>query len=344
MSKKFQSRKWFNLAVAAVFTGILIAGRVQAASYDNLDPLYLTIGHNNTGVTVTTFIADEFKRILEEKTGGKISVTIYPAAQMGNDREMLDAVRDGSLGFVVQNTGSQVSNVPNAAVFDMPFLFNNAEEGRKAVDDPTFRALLNKSYHDSDLDLLLMSDQGFRELSNNRKIDSYDALKGMNLRVMENQVHIAFWRAMGVNAIPMNQTEVFLSLQQGLIDGQENPYITIDNFKLQEVQKYLIDTHHIFHLVTVVGNKDFMDNLPEAYQRVIRETMDEILVSSREMSTQSTEEYRQKLIKDGMIFIGVDTIPGMREKMREATKDTVNLIRQTVDSDLVDAYLKASGR
>lgn len=342
-NRAFASRLFAVVATLAVILSMQ-AGRARAASFDGLEPLPLTIGHNNTGTTVTTFIADEFKRLLEEKTGGKISVTIYPAAQMGNDREMLDSVRDGSLGFVVQNTGSQVSNVANAAVFDTPFLFNNAADARKTVDEPRFRALLNKSYHDSELDLLLMSDQGFRELSTNRKIDSFESLAGMNLRVMENQVHIAFWRAMGVNAIPMNQTEVFLSLQQGLIDGQENPYITIDNFKLQEVQKYLVDTHHIYHLVTIVGNKAFMDSLPQAYQDVIRETMDEILVTSRTMSDESGEQYRQKLMREGMTFISVDDIPGMRDKMRDATKGTVDLIRKTVDGDLVDAYLAAAGR
>ncbi len=342
MKKATLKRTTGSVLAAFMLAGVLTGcGGGQAGG--DLQTLTLTIGHNNTGTTVTSFIADEFKRLLEEKSDGKIKVEVYPGGQIGSDREMLDSVRAGDLNFVVQGTGSQVSNVPDAGVFDMPFMFDTADEARKAVDDPEFRELLNKSYSDAGLDLTLLSDQGFRELSTNKKIDSFESFKGMNLRTQENPVHVSFWKAMGVNATPMAQAEVFLSLQQGLLDGQENPYITIDNFKLQEVQEYLVDTHHIFHLVTVVGNRDFIASLPQEYQDMIRETADEVLVSSRKMSDESVEEYRQKLIADGMTYIEVDDIPGMRDQMKEATKDTDQLIRETVNGDLVDAYFKAAG-
>lgn len=328
------------LAVVSIFLG----SKAGAASLDHLAPVSMSVAHNNAGFTVTSFIGDELKRLLEQKSGGKISVTIYPAGQMGSERETQESTQEGNLTFILQTAGVQVGMVPDAMVFDMPFLFKNSGEARKVIDTPAFRELLNDSYRKAGVELVMISDQGFRELSTNRKIESYESLTGMNLRTMANPIHIAFWKAMGVNPTPLNQSEVFISLQQGMIDGQENPYITIDNFKLQEVQKYIVDTHHIFHTVTLVGNKPFLDALAPEYKAILKEAVDEILASSRKMSDDTVAEYLQKLINDGMTYIAVDTIPGLREKMQNATKDTDKLIRQTVRNELVDAYLKAAGR
>lgn len=170
--------------------------------------------------TVTYLFGKKFAELVEEKSKGKIKITVYSSGQLGGDREICESVQNGDIAFVVQNTAPQVNFVPELAVFDLPNLFPNTEVARKVLDGPFFDTIAEK-YEESNIKLLAYADQGFRVMTTNKKIETIEDFKGQKIRTMENPYHLAYWEALGANPTPMAFAEVYLGLQQGTIDAQE---------------------------------------------------------------------------------------------------------------------------
>lgn len=248
--------------------------------------LTVSITCDATPESITGFICFEFKRLVEEKTNGAIAVNVYPNGQMGSDKEVMENIISGEIEFAAMNSANQATDIPAVKIFDMFCLFHDLETARRAVDNAPFREKLLGHYHRTGLELLMISDQSFRETTSNKAVRNMDGFKGLNIRTMENPVHVAFWRALGANPTPMNRSEVFLSLQQGLLDAQEDPHISSFLNNYAEVQKYVIETHHLFHNVTLIANKRKFDALPADRQKAIRDACAEVLVSSRKRANE----------------------------------------------------------
>ena len=259
------------------------------------------------------------------------------ATVMGGDRELLESCYDGDIPFVVQNTAPQVNFIPETAVFDAPCAFETLTEVRQTVDDPEFLDLMKAAYEKAGYELLGYSDQGFRVMSTNKKVETIDDFKGQKIRTMENAYHLQFWKQMGANPTPMSFSEVYIGLQQGTIDAQENAYEIIVSAKLYEQQKYLISTNAVPDYTTLIVSDEFYQGLTKEQQKII----DQAAKTAQEKARESADDrrvQRQKVLEDeGMQIVDVDQKTW--KQMQEKCQPVYDAIRKQAGDKLVDLYM-----
>ena len=311
---------------------------------DSLDPITLSIGHAGAEDSWNQAMCLAVKDKLEELSGGKITVNVYPNGQLGSDSEMVISVVNGDLSMQCTNTSSVVNTVPDCGVADIPFLFSSVEDVRAALSDKTFNSMLGESFHAADLHLLMAADQGFRCITSSRNITCFEDLAGLQIRVMDNANHIAFFTDATLAPTPLSFSELYLALQQGLLQAQENPYRTTAASKFYEVQKYLTNSNHVPQCNVIFMGKSTFDSLPAPYQEIVSQAFTELLPTAQQLADESMEADFDFLIEKGMTFVDFDQIDGLRQKLRDAcVENAVARTGQTVNPALVDAYLVAAG-
>lgn len=220
----------------------------------------------NIGVVVGptfhhTIAAMKFKEELEKALPGKFEVIVHHSGSLGSETQVLQQIQLGTTQMSVCTTGPMESFVPEIKALEMPFLFPSYGAVEKVEDGPIGRDLL-KRFEKAGFVGLEFLHNGFRNVTNSKRpIRTPDDLKGLKIRTMESPVHLAIWRALGANPTPM-AWPIVTQLQQGVLDGQENPIAVIHAAKLNEVgQKYLTLTRHVYSALVFMANKTFMDKL-----------------------------------------------------------------------------------
>lgn len=298
------------------------------------------LGTSSPEDTVTQIYAEKFADEVYKLSDGKMKIQVYPNSVLGGDRELLESCKDGDIPFIVQNTAPQVTFMKDIAVFDMPRVYSTIDEVREAVDNPEFLGAIGDVYNEGGYELLGFSDQGFRVMSTNTKINSIDDFKGQKIRTMENSYHMAFWKALGASPTPMTFSEVYIGLQQGTIDAQENPYEVIVSNKLYEQQDYIVETNHLPHLISLLVSDEFMDGLTKSQQKIIRQAAETAKEYSRKQSDKRIAS-RIKTIEDSGTEI-VELDQATQDEMDQRCQSIYESIEKTVDSDIVDAYMSVS--
>ena len=206
----------------------------------------------------------------------------------------------------------------DTAVFDMPALFETIDEVREHVDNLEFMELMQQVYHDGGYELLGYADQGFRVMSTNKAVNSFADFKGQKIRTMENSYHLAFWKAIGANPTPMSFSEVYIGLQQHTIDAQENPYEVIVSNNLYEQQDYVVETNHLPHLISLIVNDDFFQDLPADEQEIMTEAAKIATEYAREQSDARIVDKIAKIEESGTKILTLDD--QTRADIREASQ------------------------
>lgn len=318
------------------------SGSGGAGSAD-LPKMTLSIGHNNNTESLMNYVAEQMKAKLEEKSGGNLTVNIYPSGQLGSESDMVTSCQEGDLTFLISGLHALVNNVPETSIVNLPFMFDNVEQARKTFADATVREQLNAGFEKSNMKLVLLADQGFRCLTTNKEITGPDSLQGMNIRTLTNQDQVEAWKMLGTNPTPIDFSELYLSLQQGVIDSQENPYDIIDTNKFYEVQKYFTNSNHIYHTISVNIGLNTYNSMPAEYQQMIDEVCAEVEQMAFDECDKNLETYKNNLTSNGMQFVDFDQIDGMRESLAEKTSGMIDIVKKTVNNDtLVDAFLSAA--
>ena len=295
------------------------------------------LGSSSPEDTVTQIYAKKIAEEVERLSGGSMKISVYPNSVLGGDRELLESCKDGDIPFVVQNTAPQVTFMKDTAVFDMPALFETIDEVREHVDNPEFMELMQQVYRDGGYELLGYADQGFRVMTTNKKVENLSDFKGQKIRTMENSYHMAYWKALGASPTPMTFSEVYIGLQQGTIDEQENPYEVIDSNKLYEQQDYVVETNHLPHLISLIVSDEFFEGLTGEQQEIIREAAETAKEYAREQSDERIASRIQTIEESGTQIISLSD--EMYEQIRELCKPVYESIEKNVSEDLVDAYL-----
>lgn len=295
------------------------------------------LGSSSPEDTVTQLYAEKFAEEVEKMSDGSMKITVYPNSVLGGDRELLESCKDGDIPFVVQNTAPQVSFLKDTAVFDIPAVFETIEEVREHVDDPKFLELIGQVYREGGYELLGYADQGFRVMTTNKKVESVSDFKGQKIRTMENSYHIAYWKALGASPTPMTFSEVYIGLQQGTIDAQENPYEVIVSNKLYEQQKYVVETNHLPHLISLIVSEDFFNSLTKEQQQIIREAAEIAKQYAREQSDERIASRRETIENSGTEILTLDETT--YEEIRELCKPIYEAIEQSVSEEIVKAYI-----
>ena len=296
------------------------------------------IANDSPSDTVTGIFTEKFVKEVKRLSHGRIHIKAYHNGTVGGDRELVESCMNGDIPFVVQNTAPQANFIPKLAIFDLPMAYTNIEDLRKTLDDESFMSLINKVYSEHSLRLLAMSDQNFRVMTTNKKIETIDDFKGQKIRTMENKYHLAFWQAIGANPTPMAFSEVYIGLQQGTIDAQENPYEVIVSGKIYEQQDYVVKTNHLPHLLSMVVNEDFYNRLSKKDQKIVDQAAQNARNYSREQCDKRVAD-RLKIIKDSGTT-EIELSQDVLNEMRERSSNIYEEIRQQVGDELFDAYTK----
>lgn len=296
------------------------------------------LGTSSPEDTVTQIYAEKFADEVNRLSNGKMEICVYPNSVLGGDRELLESCKDGDIPFVVQNTAPQVTFMPDTAVFDIPCLFDSIEEVREHVDDEDFLEKMDQVYLDGGYVLLGYADQGFRVMTTNKTVTNVNDFRGVKIRTMENSYHMDFWKELGASPTPMTFSEVYIGLQQGTIDAQENPYEVIVSNKLYEQQKYVVETNHLPHLISLIVSEEFYDGLSSEQQDIINQAADLAKEYAREQSDKRIASRIETIEESGTQIVTLDE--ETRDEMRERSKSVYDAISQTVSKEIVDAYTK----
>lgn len=215
--------------------------------------------------------AEAWEAHVEDATEGAYDFVHFPSSGLGGEREVIEGLQLGTVETTIASSGTLSNFVPEAGVFDIPFLFRDFDHARAVLDGPVGQEIL-ASFEDVGLKALAWGEQGFRHITNNRgPINTAEDLAGLKLRTMENPTHITAFETLGAAPTPMAWPEVIGALQQGTIDGQENPLTVITSAKLSEVQEHLTLSGHVYAPTVFLVSLPFWEGLSEDEQQDFQE-------------------------------------------------------------------------
>ena len=287
------------LAAAFALAPILYAGSVRAQTVMKIN---ISLAQNSHyGVAI-----DTFAREVEKRTDGRYKIQTFYSGSLGGERESVEAVQLGTQELTLTSTGPIPNFVPEVAILDIPFLFRDYAHARAVLDGPIGQELLQK-FPPKGIVALAWAENGFRHMTNSKHaVLAPDDLKGLKMRTMENPIHIQAYRQFGILPTPMAFTEVFTALQQGTVDGQENPLSVITSAKLDQVQKYLSLTGHVYSPALILMNKGTWDKLSPADQQAFLAAAKEAVKVNRARVDEDEQKAVAELRAKGMNVTNVD--------------------------------------
>ena len=255
----------------------LAAGFLSSASAQTSMKISISVAQNShQGVAI-----DVFAREVEKRTGGRHKVQTFYSGALGAERESIEAVQLGTQELTFSSTGPVPNFVPEARILDIPFLFRDKAHARAVLDGPIGQEMLGK-FEAKGFKALAWGENGVRHMTNSKRaVNSPDDLKGLKMRTMENPVHVTAYKGLGIVTTPMAFTEVFTALQQGTVDGQENPLSVIMSAKFEQVQKHLSLTGHVYSPAIFLMNKGSFDKLSAADKQAFIEAAREAVKANR---------------------------------------------------------------
>ena len=313
-------------------TLIAIAATLALTASTGWAQQVLRLSHNAAPGNPKAEASLKFAELVAQKTSGRVKVEVGGSAQFGDDAESLTNMRLGTLAFSANSQGTTSNIVPQFALLGLPFLFRDLEHAYKVVDGPVGEKL-DELAKAKGLVLLALWDNGIRQVSNNKRpITRPEDLAGIKLRTPPDPMTLDIFKSLGANPGPLAFSELYIALQQGVFDGQENPLMNIYSSKLHEVQKYISLTGHKYETTPLLASKMIWDALSKADQQAVKEAAVEAGKLNRQMSLAADAELRQKLAAAGVQINEVDqaafvakTKP-VYEKWAEQYPDLVKLI------------------
>lgn len=256
---------------------------------------YTVPKESHYGVGATVF-CDE----IEKGTQGRYKCQHFPSSALGGEREMVESAQLGTIDLVMTSTGPVGNFVPETKIVDIPFLFRDYDHARKTLDGPIGQDILTK-FPSKGLVALAWTENGFRHMTNSKRpmMQASDA-SGLKMRTMENKVHMDGYKTMGIQPTPMAFPEVFGALQQGVIDGQENPIPVILSAKLYQVQKYLSLTGHVYSPALLIMSAVAYKKVPDADKKVFTEAAKHAATAQRKRVNDDEANGIAKLKAEGM--------------------------------------------
>lgn len=294
------------------------------------------IGYNDKSAQYKSL--EYFKELVEKNSDGRIKVNLYHSSQLGDDREMMEALQMGIQEMTCPSTAPIAPFVNGFKVFDLPFLFPSNEAADYVLDGPVGQGLL-KQLEDIGIIGLAYWENGYRQLTNSvRPVRTPADVKGLKIRTMENPIHLAAWKAMGANPTPMAFGELFSAMQQGVVDGQENPWGTIYLQNFFEVQNYATDTGHVYSPFVLMISKKFWDKLPADLQTVIKDAAELSKDHNRKLNRKMNAEYLEKLKEKMNVTI---LTPEERAAFQEAVQPVYDQFAGEIGVELINKVQEA---
>jgi C4-dicarboxylate-binding protein DctP len=325
------------ILAAASVAALALVGPASAQS-----PIVIKFSHVVASDTPKGKAADRFKELAEKYTGGKVKVEVYPNSTLYKDKEELEALQLGAVQMLApSNSKFGPIGVKEFEVFDLPYILPDLATLRKVTDGPLGARLL-KLLDPKGMTGLAYWDNGFKQMSANKKLVTPADYKGVKFRIQSSKVLEAQFRALGSIPQVMAFGEVYQALQTGVVDGQENTWSNIYTQKMHEVQKYATVTNHGYIGYVVVVNKKFWDGLPADIRGQLDKAMKEATEFGNGQSAKENDQALEDIKKSGkteIIALTPDQDMAMRKAMEPVYKDVASRVGQP----LIDEFIKETG-
>lgn len=314
----------------------LLAGSVGATTFK------VAIGDADGGPQYE--LGKAFAASLKEKTGGKYQADLFPNSQLGDEQDTVNDAAMGLLDFSILAINNVTPFSPTVAVLTLPYLIQSAEDAKKLTLGEVGQELTENTIRDAGVRIIGWSYSGFRVLTNSKRpVKTLDDLKGLVIRVPKNELMIATYKSWGINPSPLAWSETFTALQQRVVDGQDNPYITISAMKFNEVQKYITNIRYLFSLEPlIVSEQVFQQQSPEVQQAILEAGM-EATEHSYQFLQDTEARIKEELIAAGMEI--VDPANDEKEWIEAATSQVWPAFYDVIGGkERLDQILASLGR
>ena len=277
----------------------LAVGFMASAAAQTTMRISISIPQNShQGIAIDTFAKE-----VEKRTAGRYKVQTFYSGSLGGERESIEAVQLGTQALAFSSSGPVPNFVPETKILDIPFLFRDKAHARAVLDGPIGQEMLAK-FDAKGFKALAWGENGMRHMTNSkRSINGPEDVKGLKMRTMENPVHVAAYKGLGIVTTPMAFPEVFTALQQGTVDGQENPLSVIMASKFDQVQKYLTLTGHVYSPGIFLMNKEAFDKLSAADKQTFVDAAKEGVKANRARVDEDEAKGVTELRSKGMTVV-----------------------------------------
>lgn len=282
--------------------------------------------------------AREFADRIAEATDGRIEIEVFDSGQLGaGERELLEGLQQGTVDLTVVSSGPVSGFSESILAFDLPFLFRDDAHVDAVMDGDIGRQVLD-DFEQADIKGLALWENGFRHLSNDiRPVVSPEDAEGLRLRTMENPVHLDTWKAFGTDPTPMSFGELYTALQQGVVDGQENPVPVFVAAGFEEVQKHLSLTGHFYSPAPIAMSLQRFEEMPEEDQQLFLDTALDVAAFERDLVRTQSEEELPALEEAGVEIVHADEID--QDKWQQAASGVYESWADRIGQDVIDAIL-----
>lgn len=325
------------------FGAILLTGLLAgvAAEAQDISERTIKVGIGLADDHPQALSVEKFGELVDQKSGGKIKVKLFASGTLGNDVTMISSLQGGTLEMTVPDTSTLVgtAGLEPFGLINLPFLLKEGAQADALLDGPFGQKLLAK-LPDTGLVGLGFWENGFRQVTNSsRPIEKAEDFAGLKLRVIQNPLFIETFSALGAFPQPMPFPEVYMALETGVVDGQENPLATILSSKFYEVQDHTVLSNHIYSVWALLMGKKFWDKLSPDEQKLITEAAREATAFERETIRAYSAKALEELEAEGM---EVTTLPEAEvAKLREMTKPVWNQFTERFGKAHADEMLAA---
>jgi tripartite ATP-independent transporter DctP family solute receptor len=305
---------------------VLIAGVVLLAG--NAFAANVRLGHAMPDSHPQAAAMIKFAELVRDYTNSGLNVQLYHGAQLGSDEKMLQAVQAGTQEFYIGTLASFATRIKEVQIWDIPFAYAADEELLKLFQGPSAKQIL-KNMEAIGVKGLAWSGIGFRCVSNNKRpIEKLEDISGLKLRVMTNPIAMETWKTLGANAVPMAFAEVFTALETRTIDGQENPLMHMYSNKMQEVQKYISLTNHVYTAVGLIASKKWWDGLTPELQAAVQKAADEAAILEGKLIIEGDKGVIKNFEEAGVQVnsLAPEELARIREKVQPVADKFVEIV------------------
>jgi len=287
---------------------------------------------------------DKFKEEVEERTGGEVAIEIYKDLQLGTEAEVIEGCIMGNVDIITSDVGPLANYCSDFYLFSVPFLFSNREEAYATLDGEVGEKLKESMAEKGLTSLGFPENGGFRNLTTTKvEVHKPEDMNGLKLRVMENEIHIDLWRAVGANPTPLSWAELYTALQQGAVEGQDNSVEVSYTSGMTEIQNYMIGTNHLYAPLLFAINSDKFHSLTDEQQKTIMEVAKECVDYDRELCLQYEEEYLKKMEEEGFcqyVTLSEDELAQFRAKVTDVADKVKEKMEHPELVDMTEAELR----
>lgn len=336
--KKFSIMSLMLALVLLFATGCGGSGDSASGGGKSEDGTYtLQVGHVVTTDHSYHLGLEKFKELVEERSDGRIQIEIFPSAQLGNERDLVEGLTMGTIDMALTNSGNLASFIDSYQVFDLPYLFRDYEHAHAVLDGEIGQQALD-SLEEIGIKGLANWENGFFSTWNSKRpINGPEDFKDLKIRANDNPIHIDTYNELGVGAITMGWSEVYTAIQNGTVDGVSVSIPSMYTAKIQEVAPYISTSSEFYVTVILMMNKALYDSLPEDLQQILVEAAQEVAPYQREINEEQEQQFIKELEEAGFEVTHPD-----KEAMREAVWDAIydkyadQLGKETIDSIIND--------